>query len=172
MKRKFIMILLVFLAFFLQSTLLKALAINHIQPNLFLILTASFGFMRGKKEGLLVGVLCGFLSDLFWGSLLGIQVFLFAMIGYGNGVFHRLFYDEDIKLPLFLIGISDFLYGLFMYSVFYLLKGDFSFGVHLLYILFPELIYTAFATLILYPFILKINKRLEEDEERSASRFV
>lgn len=172
MKRKLIFVALVLVAFFLQSTILKTFAINHIQPNLFIILTSSFGFMRGKKEGILVGFLCGFLSDLFWGNLLGIQTFLLVSIGYGNGVFRRLFYDDDIKLPLVFIGSSDFLYGIFMYFIFYLLKGDFSFGTHLISVILPEMVYTICVALVIYPFILKANKKLEEDEQRSASRFV
>ena len=35
--------------FILQSTVFQAFAIGSIVPNLLLILTVSFGFMRGKK---------------------------------------------------------------------------------------------------------------------------
>ena len=41
----------------LQCTVFKALSIASISPNLLIVVVASFGFMRGKKEGLFVGFL-------------------------------------------------------------------------------------------------------------------
>lgn len=72
-------------------------------------------FMRGKKEGLAVGFLSGFLTDVFWGNTLGFYTLLFSVIGYLNGSFRRLFYDDDIKLPIALIAVSELIYGLVTY---------------------------------------------------------
>ena len=94
------------------------------------------------------------------------------MIGYLNGTFERLFYDEDIKLPLVLISGSELIYGGIICFCGYILKGDFSFGTYLNHIILPELVYTILATLIVYQIILHINKKLEAEEQRSASRFV
>lgn len=71
MKRRIVMFLLVFAVFFLQSTIFQTLSIASITPNLMLVLTVSFALMRGKKEGMFVGFLSGFLTDLFFGSGLG-----------------------------------------------------------------------------------------------------
>lgn len=51
--------------FILQSTVFQAFAIGSIVPNLLLILTVSFGFMRGKKTGLWIGFFSGILMDTF-----------------------------------------------------------------------------------------------------------
>ncbi len=55
MKRKLILTVAVLLTFMLQGTVFQSLAIASITPNLLLILTVSFGFMRGKREGMFVG---------------------------------------------------------------------------------------------------------------------
>ena len=55
MKRKIVIVLIILLGFLLQSTVFKTLSIGSISPNLMVIVTSSFGFMRGKKEGLWVG---------------------------------------------------------------------------------------------------------------------
>ena len=112
-----------------------------------------------------VGVICGLLTDVFWGNTIGFYILLYTVIGYLNGTFERLFYDEDIKLPLVLIS------GIICFCG-YILKGDFSFGTYLIHIILPELVYTILATLIVYQIILHINKKLEAEEQRSASRFV
>ena len=102
MKRKIIVALMILISFLLQSTVFKALAIGSISPNLLVVLTSSFGFMRGKKEGLWVGFFCGLLEDIFYGRLLGMHAVMYMYIGYVNGYFNRIFYGEDIKLPIFL----------------------------------------------------------------------
>ena len=68
MKRKLITLAIIILCFLLQSTIFPSLAFACVQPNLFIIVTASFGFMRGRKEGMAVGVICGLLTDVFLGK--------------------------------------------------------------------------------------------------------
>jgi rod shape-determining protein MreD len=146
--------------------------LGSIKPNLLLILVSSLGFIRGKKSGMRVGLVCGLFADVFWGNLLGFYTLIFIVIGYINGMFRRLFYDEDIKLPLLLVGMSEFIYGVIIYICMFMLKGEFNFGYYLFNIILPELIYTVLATLVLYQIILRINRKLVNEEQRSASRFV
>ena len=172
MKRKFITSAVILVCFLLESTIFQNLAFATVKPNLLIVVTSSFGFMRGKKAGLFVGFSSGLLADLFWGSALGFNMLLYAVIGYANGSFKRMFYDDDIKLPIVLISVSDFLYGLLTYACIYMLRGDFAFLTYLMKIIMPELVYTILVTLALYQIILHINKKLEEEEQRSASKFV
>ena len=53
-----------------------------------------------------------------------------------------------------------------------MLRGDFAFLTYLANIILPELVYTILVTLVLYQIILYVNKKLEEEEQRSASKFV
>lgn len=172
MKRKIITGLIIVICFLLQSTIFHKLTFASIYPNLLIIVTAAFGFMRGKKEGMAVGFFAGFLQDLFWGNVLGYHMLVFTVIGYLNGVFQRVFYDDDIKLPIGLIAGSELVYGMVTYAWFCMLQGDFAFGTYLGKIIIPELVYTILVTLVLYQIILHINKKLEAEEQRSASRFV
>lgn len=172
MKRKITVFFIIFITFLLQSTVFSRLLSSSVRPNLLVIVTSAFGFMRGKKEGMFVGFASGIFIDLFWGTTLGFNMMLFSFIGYINGYFHRLFFDEDIKLPLVLIGASEFLYGVVTCFCNYVLRGDFEFHYYLIHIILPELVYTILATLILYQIILHVNKRLEAEEQRSASKFV
>ncbi|MCF2683336.1 rod shape-determining protein MreD [Faecalicatena contorta] len=172
MKRKLITIIIITVCFLLECTVFHRLSFASVKPNLLIIITSSFGFMRGKKEGMAVGVCSGLLIDIFWGNLLGFHTLLFAVIGYINGSFRRLFFDDDIKLPIALIAASEMIYGLVCYFCMQMLQGDFAFGIYLIQIILPELVYTLLVTLILYQIILQINKKLEAEEQRSASRFV
>lgn len=64
--RKVIVTLFVVLCFILQCSVFNSLALGGIIPNLMIILTSSFGFMRGEKEGLLIGFFSGLLCDIFF----------------------------------------------------------------------------------------------------------
>ena len=172
MKRKVITFFIILISFLLQSTLFVKLKFGAVSPNLMLVVTSSFGFMRGRKSGIAVGAISGLLVDIFWGQLLGFHTLLYTVIGYLNGSFERLFYDEDVKLPIVLISASEFLYGICIYVFVYMLQGDFVFGTYLFSIIIPELVYTILVTLILYQVILHINRKLESEEQRSASKFV
>ena len=120
MKRKVITFFIILISFLLQSTLFVKLKFGAVSPNLMLVVTSSFGFMRGRKSGIAVGAISGLLVDIFWGQLLGFHTLLYTVIGYLNGSFERLFYDEDVKLPIVLISASEFLYGICIYVFVYI----------------------------------------------------
>ena len=163
MLRKIIVALMILISFLLQSTVFKALAIGSISPNLLVVLTSSFGFMRGKKEGLWVGFFCGLLEDIFYGRLLGMHAVMYMYIGYVNGYFNRIFYGEDIKLPIFLISVSELAYGLGTYAVMFLMRSRFAFFYYLTRIILPELVYTVILTLVFYRIIYSVNRTLEKN---------
>lgn len=172
MLRKIIVFLFIAICFVLQCSMFDGLALAGIIPNLMIILTSSFGFMRGEKEGLVIGFLCGLLSDIFFGSFLGFYALALMYIGYLNGKFSGIFYPEDIKLPIALILVSDLSYGMVCYVLMFLLRGRFQFSFYFTHVILPEALYTILATMFLYPVILKTNTKLEEWEKRRAQKFV
>ena len=171
-KRKGIEAVMVIVLFLLETTVFHYFEIASVKPNLLLILTASFGFMEGKREGMYVGVLSGFLLDICFGQYIGFYILFYTLVGYANGFFQKLYYDENIKLPLLLIGSNELAYGILIYVFQFMLQSDFHFLYYLGHLIIPEMLYTVILTLIVYQIILRINRKLVEEEKRSASRFV
>lgn len=171
-KRIVVTAAVILVCYLLQCTLFSALALASIKPNLMIIVTASFGFMRGPKEGMLTGFFSGLLIDIQFGGVLGMYALIYLLIGYINGLFRQIYYDEDIKLPLILIAGSEFVYGLVVYFLMFMLRSEFQFPFYLSHIIVPELIYTIAIALGLYPLILFISHKLAAEEKRSASKFV
>lgn len=161
MKRKIVITLVILVSFLLQSTVFQTLAIGSISPNLMIIVVSSFGFMRGKKEGLAVGFFCGLLEDIFYGRLLGMHALIYMYIGYANGYFNHIFYGDDIKLPISLISASELIYGLGTYLIMFLMRSRFAFPYYMRRIILPELFYTIIMTLVFYRLIFFINRKLE-----------
>ena len=71
MRRKITVFIIITICFLLQSTLFQAWSFASISPNLLVVVTSSFGFMRGRKEGMWIGFFCGLLLDVFFGSVIG-----------------------------------------------------------------------------------------------------
>ena len=154
-------LLLIIVCFLFQTTVFQGLDFGGIVPNLMIILTASFGFMRGDKTGLAIGFFCGLIIDIFFGNVLGLNAMIYMYIGYANGKCNRIFYPEDIKLPIGLILVSDLAYGFLYYITLFLMRGRFHIGYYFIHIIFPETVYTILITLFLYPLVLRVNKALE-----------
>ena len=72
MKRLHIItnIILIIVAFMLQSMLFVHVSFPAVKPNLLLIVTVLSGFLNGKKEGILVGFGCGLVWDIFCHDIL------------------------------------------------------------------------------------------------------
>lgn len=172
MRRTIITGILILVCFLLQSTVFQGIAFNGIVPNLLIVLTAAFGFMRGDKEGLLIGFFCGILCDIFFGDVVGFYALTMMYIGFLNGKFSGGFYPEDIKLPLALIVISDVSYGMICYVSLFLLRGRLDFPYYFMHIILPEVVYTTVVTIFFYPLILILNVWLEKIEKRGAQKFV
>lgn len=172
MRRKVTVFIIIAICYLLQSTLFQTFSFASISPNLMIIIVSAFGFMRGKKEGLFIGFFSGLLIDVFSGGILGFYALLYMYIGYLNGYFRKMFYPEDIKLPMLLIAGSDVAYNLFIYFFLFLFRNRYDFQYYFLNIIIPELVYTMVVTIFLYVIVLKINQRLEIIEKRSASKFV
>lgn len=162
MIRKFIEFLLVFLAFVLQCTFFKFISLGGIAPNLLIILTAAFGFMRGRSEGMYVGFFSGLMMDVLFGNgIIGLYTLIYTYIGFFNGMFNRVFFPDDVRLPIILITFSDLVYCFVVYVLTFLLRSRFDFGYYVLHIIVPETVYTIFITILFYRLLLKLETTLE-----------
>lgn len=171
MRRVITLFFIIVIGFLLQTTVFQSLAFANIVPNLLVIVTSSFGFMRGSREGMLVGFFCGLLIDIFCGFYLGVYALLYMYLGFANGFFRKWFYPDDIRLPMALIGASDVLCNLVIFFFLFLMRGRTDFIYYLTGIILPEFVYTMLITIFLYYLLLKINMALEDHEKKGAIKF-
>ncbi|MBO4889408.1 MAG: rod shape-determining protein MreD [Lachnospiraceae bacterium] len=168
MYRKITMLLLILIGYLIQSTMIRILPMGGVAPNILIILTSCFGFMRGKKEGMFVGFISGLVIDILFGNIIGFYALAYLVIGYLNGFFASIFYPEDVKLPMVLITSSELVYCFIVYVFRFLIQGKLRFGYYFLHVILPEIVYTIFVTIIFYKIILSINEWLEDLERRTA----
>ena len=160
MKNKIVIFITVLVCFLLQCTVIDYISIGSITPNLPLILCVSMGLMRGRKVGLWTGFFSGLFIDLFYGSLFGFYALIYMYAGFISGHAFRSFYDDDLKVPVFLVAGTDLLYNLGVYALQFLLRGRLGLWTYISRIIIPEIIYTVFLTIIVYRIFYWINYHL------------
>ena len=136
--------------FMLQNNLFAASNLIDTVPNILLIITFAFGFIRGTVDGMLVGFFSGLLADLFG----------------------QVFYTEFINMPVILCTLSEILFSLYVYVFSFLLKGQTNILFYIWKVMLPELVYTVLMTLVIYKFLLWLNARFAKMTKRSAKKFV
>lgn len=164
-------IVLILINFILQTTLFNYIEIIGINPNTMLILTISIAFMRGEVEGGLVGFLSGLLVDSFFGQVLGLNAFIGLVVGFLCGKIFNEFYKDSIMIPFFLTFVFDLFYGFlfFFFNVF--LRGYPNIFPFLKTTILPEAVYTSLISILIYPILFIINKKLEKFDRKKKNLF-
>lgn len=168
MKRLLLAVVTIFLSFILQTTFFQFLALAQVVPNLLLIVTVAYGYMNGEKEGMLAGLACGLLTDFSYGELIGLYALIYMLIGYVNGVFNKIYYTDDLVIPLLLVTVSDFFYNFFYYITEFLLRGRIDLFFYIRRIILPEMVYTVLMAVLLYKLLHTLNRIMKPVEEREA----
>ena len=160
--------ILVIISYVFQTTCSYVLSMGVVAPNLLMIVVCSYALLRGKKEGMYIGFAIGILVDLFFGyyDVVGINAFLYMMIGFMVGLFHEILYLEDILIPISVVGVCDFTYNFIYYIITFLLRNKLDFGYYMRTIIKPEVVYTVFLTIFIYRLFMYLNKKLEAFEKR------
>ena len=167
MRRVIVITILLLLSFLLQTTVFSLHDLTGPAPNLTLILTMSFGIMRGRKEGLLTGFFSGLLYDLFFGTYLGIYAFIMMTIGYLNGRFHKKYLMEDISLPVIIIIFDQLVLDMIIFIGNFLLRNRTNLGYLFLHQMLPQLLYDVLLTVLVYRIYLRINRHLRRKAAES-----
>lgn len=172
MRRILANLLLMVLAFTIQTCIFPMIPFLSAAPNLLLILTFSFGFIHGSWAGMLYGLFAGLLSDLFYSGPFGFYMLIFVYIGYVNGICTKYYYEDYITLPLILCVVNELAYNLYMYVFRFLIRGKLNLFFYFREIMIPEIIFSVVTTLFIYRLFLFTSRRLEEMEKRRDTTIV
>ncbi|HBI62733.1 MAG TPA: rod shape-determining protein MreD [Lachnospiraceae bacterium] len=165
MKRYISMFLLIIVCFLLQTSVFPHLKLTNVMPNLLVVITSAAGFMYGRKFGLFTGFLCGALIDLLYSSVAGVSIFIYVLIGYGNGMTNKLYFKDDFTIPLFALAVSDLAYGFLYYICYFLMRGRLEILSYLIQIMIPEMIYTIVLGILIYKFMHWLEEKMYPEQE-------
>ena len=170
MRRIIVNIAFIIFAFSLQICIFPFIPFLYAAPNLLIILTFTYGFSLGVEEGMLYGIICGILMDLYFSGPFGFFTLLFLWIGFVNGKLTAYFYEEYIFLPFIVCTISEIMYNVFIYIFRFFIREKYDVLYYLKNIVIPEVIITLIFTLLLYRFLLWYNKKLRVLDSRGKNQ--
>ncbi len=149
-KRILVTIVLIIVGFLLQTTVIQNLRVAGVIPNLMLLLVVYISFLNGVYFGITTGITVGLLCDCMYGSLLGINMLAYLLIGYFAGVCSRLYRRGNYIISIILVAIGEGIYGIITYLTDYLLRGKLNIGYYLGKVMLPEFVYSVVVGIIIY----------------------
>ena len=167
-----IRIILVFLelilCFLLQSTVMPAISLAGVVPDLLMILVITVAYTRGRVAGMFTGFAAGLLTDVCFNNMVGLCALFYLCIGYLAGYSQKIYDERDYMLPMLMITAGEFLYSFAYYVAYFLLRSRTEFGYYFLHLILPRMVYTVLAAAALYPLFHWIHRlvlRFVEKEE-------
>ena len=100
MKKYRYFILFFIVLFTLQFSFMPLIAVYGVIPDLLLLATVSYAFLRGSAWGGLIGFSLGLMEDLSVGSFFGLHAFTLTLIGLFFGRFSDRVFKEQFFLPI------------------------------------------------------------------------
>ncbi len=153
---------LVIILYALQTSLLPLIAWHGQTADLMLLLTSSFGIMRGMRQGSFMGFLAGLLQDLSTGTFFGIHTFSLTLIGTMCGFFSNRVFKEQFFLPI-LAAVASTLANYFILVLLMVLLGyRFNLVSHMEFMLVPMLVYQLVLAYPVHRFVYALEKHSGE----------
>lgn len=103
-------------AFFLQYGLLNNLGWGIFCPQLMMFFPVFAGLLRGSTAGLGHGLVCGLLMDLVIGRFIGLNMLVWAAIGWLTGRLSRGLFKENYLIAIVAVFLA-YLLSCLMYAV-------------------------------------------------------
>lgn len=109
------LLLLIWLAVFLQSSVINIISPWGLIPNFMVIVIALAGLKEGVSSGVWIGLLLGFLADCYHPSSLGLFAFGGTVVGYLTGTARDRIYREQLLSQAALTAGLALVYQLFVF---------------------------------------------------------
>lgn len=156
-KVVFFHVLLIFIAFFLQTSIFPLIPFFTCSPNFLLIITFSYGLLYGEDIGMLTGVFCGLLCDMYFNGVFGLYILIYSLLGFVNGTLRTSFFEDTITLPMILSIVNGFAYNFYIYITHFLIRKRFDIPYYIFKVMLPNVLFTLIVTVLIYKLLYKIN---------------
>jgi rod shape-determining protein MreD len=127
-----------------QWSVVPALSLGGITPDVPLVVTVFVALQRGPGTGCLAGFVAGFLQDMAGGGLIGVQALTKALAGFGMGLLVGRFWVSSplVQVPgLVLLTVAE---GLARYLLLQFFHFPASLRELMTHVILPQALYNGF----------------------------
>lgn len=150
------MSLIIIVNFILQSTIIPYFSVFDVVPNTGIIIVVIIALLKGKKLGASAGLLTGFLQDIIFGPVVGVNAFIYFFVGYLIGMTENKFSKDNMLLPVIMTIVSTAGYHFFYHLFMFFLNYNVSLSVIFKDIVISEMIYNSLVSILLFKLLSKI----------------
>jgi len=159
-KPYFVFTFLAIITLVIEGSFFSVLFIRSMVPDLLLIIVVCLAFLWGEKKGIVLGLICGFFQDLFFGPAIGFFTLAKMTAAYFSGLSSREIYKDQIVGPMMTVFLATFVHE---FIVFFLVglfwENDFSFFFALDQIFLPRALYHLVLTVMIYPLLYRAEQK-------------
>ena len=148
--------------FALQFSFLPLISVYGVVPDLLLLATVSYAFLRGSAWGGFVGFSIGLMEDLSVGSFFGLHAFTLTLIGLFFGRFSDRVFKEQFFLPITASIAATFAKYLISALIVYLLGYHFNPFLHIGRVLFILLLFQLIFAYPIHWATFHLDKRIRD----------
>jgi rod shape-determining protein MreD len=159
--RLLILSIWVILGVVIQTTWLAALHLP-VLPDLVLIMTISYGLLRGPQCGLNFGIGAGFFVDLLSGNIIGIQALSKMIAGFASGFMEKNIFKDSLLVPAITVFVGTIVCELFNIVMLTAFKANYVIWYNLLVSILLMAVINAILAPLIYRFMLKLERFLAE----------
>ena len=105
-NRMLLIVLFLFTALLVQTTVLSRLDVLGARPDLVLVVVVCFALTDGPGVGMVAGFGAGLLQDLLSSHTLGILALVLCCVGYGAGIVRAYLDRLAITTPMLFVGVA------------------------------------------------------------------
>lgn len=158
MQRYFLSFLLVMTAFLLQTVVVPHIRIFGVQPDLILVVVICLALAEGQLLGASFGFMGGFLEDLLMAEYMGFNMLTKTIVTSLAGLLKGYGRPEGTFLPVATVFGASIL-GQVIFALLAFLFGDTTvFKAVFTWLIFPTALYNALFTPFIYPVINRLLK--------------
>ncbi|HHV15074.1 MAG TPA: rod shape-determining protein MreD [Gelria sp.] len=148
--RILVLILLPWLAIFLQSTIFSFLSIKGTTPDLVLVFVTFFALFNTAEKGSGYAFFCGLLEDLYMGRFIGLNALSKGLTAYIVGRVQGNVFKENLFVGVFAVLIATALNYLFLFLISIVVFDVFHIDTGMLHHILYQAVYNTIVAIPLY----------------------
>ena len=127
-----------------QATVVPALRIGDVAPDLPLILVVLLALRRGPEFGCIAGFAAGLLQDAAGGGIIGVQALTKALVGFAVGALAGGLRETQPLVQVPGLALLTVVEGLVRFGLLKLFHFPAPFGELMIYVVLPQALYNGF----------------------------
>ncbi|MCL6591163.1 MAG: rod shape-determining protein MreD [Firmicutes bacterium] len=145
----------------IQATWLHTLHLpGQVVPDLILVMTISYGLLKGPDQGFLFGFGGGFFMDLLSGGLIGVQALSKMATGFVAGLMEKNIFKDNLLVPALAVFIGTLFCDITNILLYMAFSAKHHFFHTLLFYILPVALYNSVLAPVVYFLFLKLERYL------------